>query len=68
MIAALRAAETKTERSGGAGRKGGWGEMNARPALASCPVANAERSASGVAAAKFRASKKLARRLNYSKR
>jgi len=34
MIAALRAAETKTERSGGAGRKGGWGEMNARPALA----------------------------------
>jgi hypothetical protein len=26
MIAALRAAETKTERSGGAGRKGGWGE------------------------------------------
>jgi hypothetical protein len=55
MIAALRAAETKTERSGGAGRKGGVGEMNARPALASCPVANAERSASGVAAAKFRA-------------
>jgi hypothetical protein len=54
MIAALRAAETKTERSGGAGRKGGWGEMNARPALASCPVANAERSASGVAAAEFR--------------
>jgi hypothetical protein len=34
MIAALRAAETKTERSGGTGRKGGWGEMNARPALA----------------------------------
>ena len=34
MIAALRAAETETERSGGAGRKGGWGEMNARPALA----------------------------------
>jgi hypothetical protein len=34
MIAALRAAETKTERSGGADRKGGWGEMNARPALA----------------------------------
>jgi hypothetical protein len=26
MIAALRAAETKTERSGGAGRKGDWGE------------------------------------------
>jgi len=34
MIAALRAAETKTERSGGAGRKGGLGEMNSRPALA----------------------------------
>ena len=34
MIAALRAAETKTERSGGAGRKGGVGEMNSRPALA----------------------------------
>jgi len=34
LIAALRAAETKTERSGGAGRKGGWGEMNSRPALA----------------------------------
>jgi hypothetical protein len=43
MIAALRAAETKTERSGGADRKGGWGEMNARPALA-------------FAAAEFRAS------------
>jgi len=35
MIAALRAAETKTERSGGAGRKGGVGGMNSRPALAS---------------------------------
>jgi len=34
LIAALRAAETKTEHSGGAGRKGGWGEMNSRPALA----------------------------------
>jgi hypothetical protein len=34
MIAALRAAETEPERSGGAGRKGGGGEMNARPALA----------------------------------
>jgi len=34
MIAALRAAETKTERTGGAGRKGGVGEMNSRPALA----------------------------------
>ena len=43
MIAALRAAETKTERSGGAGRKGGVGEMNSRPALA-------------FAAAEFRAS------------
>jgi len=42
MIAALRAAET--ERSGGAGRKGGVGEMNSRPALA-------------FAAAEFRASK-----------
>ena len=42
MIAALRAAETKPERSGGAGRKGGVGEMNSRPALA-------------FAAAKFRA-------------
>jgi hypothetical protein len=44
MIAALRAAETKTERSGGAGRKRGVGEMNSRPALA-------------FAAAEFRASK-----------
>jgi hypothetical protein len=34
LIAALRAAETKTERSGGAGRKGGVGKMNSRPALA----------------------------------
>jgi len=34
MIAALRAAETKTERSGGAGRKGVLGERNSRPALA----------------------------------
>jgi len=35
MIAARSAAETKTERSGGTGRKGGVGEMNSRPALAS---------------------------------
>jgi len=34
LIAALRAAETKTERSGGAGRKRGVGKMNSRPALA----------------------------------
>jgi len=33
-----------TERSGGAGRKGGWGERNSRPALA-------------FAAAEFRANK-----------
>jgi len=44
----------QTERSGEAGRKRGVGKMNARLALASCPVANAKRSASGVAAAEFR--------------
>jgi hypothetical protein len=38
MIAMLRAAETKTERSGGAGRKGGVGKMNSRPALAFAAV------------------------------
>jgi len=37
MIAALRAAETKTERSGGAGRKRGLGKMNFRPALTFSP-------------------------------
>jgi hypothetical protein len=51
MIAALRAAETKTERSGGAGRKGGVGEMNSRPALA-------------FAAAEFRFSLREKRRQN----
>jgi len=34
MIAARSAAETKTKRSGGAGRKRGGGEMNSRPARA----------------------------------
>jgi len=29
-----RAGARQTERSGGAGRKGGWGERNSRPALA----------------------------------
>jgi len=66
MIAAFRATETKTERSGGVGRKGGVGEMNSRPALA-CPVVNAKRSTTGAfAAAEFRANEVGAPYLYYS--
>jgi hypothetical protein len=53
LIAALSAAETETERSGGAGRKRGVGKMNSRPALA-------------FAAAEFRANEVGAPPLYYS--
>ena len=62
MIAALRAAETKTERSGGAGKKeGGWGEgIFARPRL---PVRSRKAKEGFSAAAEFSAKGGQARQL-----
>jgi len=37
LKSAAPAARQKIRRSGGAGRKGGWGERNSRPALAFSP-------------------------------